>query len=77
MDLPWFRYTGSRTEVRCKCGHLFCFRCGSPAHEPATCSEIQQFEDMVAQNTDQESLKYMMATYAAPSHAVPTPFAGR
>lgn len=54
------RYTGSRTVLRCNCGYLFCFACGEPAHDPATCNEMREFNEMVVKNTDQESLTFMM-----------------
>lgn len=64
------RYTGSRPVVRCDCGHLFCFKCGEPAHDPATCEEIRKFEEMVVNNTDKTSLNFMMEKYAYATIAV-------
>lgn len=31
---------GRAVDVRCSCGHTFCFACLAPAHEPAACHQV-------------------------------------
>ncbi|KAJ4454850.1 putative E3 ubiquitin-protein ligase dbl4 [Paratrimastix pyriformis] len=35
--------TGGGTACKCRCGHLFCFRCAAEAHAPATCDMVEKW----------------------------------
>lgn len=44
-------------EARCECGHVFCFKCGGPAHSPATCDMWKQWEKK--HSDDSETVHYL------------------
>ncbi|BDA50235.1 probable Ankyrin repeat and IBR domain-containing protein 1 [Coccomyxa sp. Obi] len=40
--------SGRALDVRCSCGHAFCFSCLRAPHEPATCAAVREWETLVA-----------------------------
>jgi IBR domain, a half RING-finger domain len=44
-------------EARCECGQVFCFKCGGPAHSPATCDMWRQWE--LKESDDSETVHYL------------------
>ncbi|CAL8465257.1 g4792 [Coccomyxa elongata] len=40
--------SGRALDVRCSCGHAFCFSCLRAPHEPATCAAVKEWEMLVA-----------------------------
>ena len=50
---------GGMIDVKCACGHNFCFACGMEAHRPASCSEVTRW---TAKNSAEcENVTWIMA----------------
>ncbi|MES1909875.1 MAG: hypothetical protein MHM6MM_002562 [Cercozoa sp. M6MM] len=47
------------TEVRCQCGHFFCFTCGEEAHRPASCDDTRQW--LVKSSSEAENTTWIIA----------------
>mmetsp|Transcript_8487 Transcript_8487/g.26631 ORF Transcript_8487/g.26631 Transcript_8487/m.26631 type:complete len:526 (+) Transcript_8487:30-1607(+) len=46
-------------EVQCTCGFVFCFGCGEPAHRPATCEVVHQWN--MKNSAESENVTWIMA----------------
>lgn len=53
------RDLGSREEVQCLCGYQFCFTCGQPAHRPATCEHVRQWN--IKNSAESENVTWILA----------------
>ncbi|KAJ6235806.1 e3 ubiquitin-protein ligase ari5-related [Anaeramoeba flamelloides] len=53
------------TNVRCSCGHRFCFKCGEESHSPSTCDEVKSWKEKA--NDDSETRNWILSfTKACP-----------
>jgi len=61
MVLKCFDCPASDTplDVRCDCGHLFCFTCGEETHRPATCSMREKW--IIKNSAESENLNWILA----------------
>jgi len=50
---------GMRRDLKCSCGHQFCWRCNNIAHNPCSCDEITQWERKL--NDEAEDVKWIRA----------------
>lgn len=48
-----------KIEIKCKCGHLFCFGCGAESHSPASCEVIKKWD--LKNSAESENLSWIMA----------------
>jgi len=46
-------------DVKCKCGHVFCFRCQEEAHRPADCEMVRRWK--TKNSAESENMNWIMA----------------
>tara|TARA_B100000795_G_C22717256_1_gene405962 strand:- start:36 stop:1049 length:1014 start_codon:yes stop_codon:yes gene_type:complete len=57
-------YTGGgNLDINCKCGHSFCFTCGSEGHRPASCENVGKW--MIKNADESENVTWIMANTKA------------
>jgi len=51
---------GSSRDVRCACGHDFCFGCGQGSHAPLSCIKAEEWRKKEV--AEDETVKYLKAS---------------
>ncbi|CEP03701.1 hypothetical protein PBRA_003308 [Plasmodiophora brassicae] len=51
--------TGGEVEIECRCGYVFCFKCGLEGHRPCSCELVQQW--LKKNSTDSENVNWIIA----------------
>jgi ariadne-1 len=52
-------HSGGGRDIRCNCGHVFCFRCSNEGHRPADCSLVEKWQ--LKCSTDAENVTWILA----------------
>lgn len=50
---------GGMKEINCRCGYVFCFKCGHEGHRPADCELVDKW--LLKNNTDAENVNWIIA----------------
>jgi len=51
--------SGGMKEINCRCGYVFCFKCGQEGHRPADCETVEKW--FLKNSTDAENVNWIIA----------------